>query len=215
MVRSDSRLGRRHPAAGAVIGVWTWTSRPYQPSSEALRWYERGVDALYSMTYETARKSLEQAVSVDPGFALAHASLARAYDELDYTDRAKDSMLRAVAAAQDRGSAEDDRKLRALQFMVSREYERAAPLVGRSKPRRLARTEPRPRSNRAGWPSRWKTPRPPPRHSVARSRSIRRTRRRNSVSASCSGGREARTNRPWRRSVKPKSSIEWRATSKA
>jgi serine/threonine protein kinase len=114
----------------AVIAVWSWTSRPYQPSSEALRWYERGVDALYSMTYETARKSLEQAVSVDPGFALAHASLARAYDELDYTDRAKDSMLRAVAAAQDsRLSDADDRKLRALQYMVSREYERALPLV--------------------------------------------------------------------------------------
>jgi len=114
----------------AVTAVWSWTSRPYQPSSEALRWYERGVDALYSMTYETARKSLEQAVSVDPGFALAHASLARAYDELDYTDRAKDSMLRAVAAAQDsRLSDADDRKLRALQYMVSREYERAVPLV--------------------------------------------------------------------------------------
>ena len=114
----------------AVIGVWSWTSRPYRPSAEALRWYERGVDALYSMTYETARKSLEQAVSVDPGFALAHASLARAYDELDYTDRAKDSMLRAVAAAQDsRLSDADDRQLRALQYMVSREYERAVPLV--------------------------------------------------------------------------------------
>src|SRR5688572_1944656 len=111
-------------------GVWTWTHRPYQPSSDALRWYERGVDALHSMTYETARKALEQAVSVDPAFALAHASLARAYDELDYTDRAKDSMLRAVAAAQDsRLTDADDRKLRALQFMVSRDYERAAPLV--------------------------------------------------------------------------------------
>ena len=114
----------------AVIGVWSWSHRPYRPASEALRWYERGMDALYSMTYETARKSLEQAVSIDPTFALAHASLARAYDELDYTDRAKDSMLRAVAAAQEsRLSPGDDRKLRALQFMVSRDYGRAAPLV--------------------------------------------------------------------------------------
>jgi tetratricopeptide (TPR) repeat protein len=114
----------------AGLGLWNWTHRPYQPSAEALRWYERGVNALYSMTYETARKSLEQAVTVDPAFALAHASLARAYDELDYTDRAKDSMLRAVAAAQDsRLSDDDDRMLRALQFMVSRDYQRAAPLV--------------------------------------------------------------------------------------
>src|SRR4030095_12285713 len=115
-------------AAGTVL--WTFTHRPYQTSSEALRWDERGVAAVYSMAYETARKSLEQAVTIDPAFALAHASLARAYDELDYTDRAKDSMLRAVAAAQDsRLSDADDRMLRALQFMVSRDYERAAPLV--------------------------------------------------------------------------------------
>jgi serine/threonine protein kinase len=114
----------------AGMSAWRWTHRPYQPSSEALRWYERGLNALYSMTYETARKSLEQAVSIDPAFALAHASLARAYDELDYTERAKDSMLRAVTAAQDsRLSDADDRLLRALQFMVSRDYERAAPLV--------------------------------------------------------------------------------------
>lgn len=114
----------------ASTALWTWTHRPYQASAEALRWYERGTNALYSMSYETARKSLEQAVSIDPAFALAHASLARAYDELDYTDRAKDSMLRAVAAAQDsRLSDADDRMLRAVQFMVSRDYARAAPLV--------------------------------------------------------------------------------------
>jgi serine/threonine protein kinase/tetratricopeptide (TPR) repeat protein len=113
-----------------ALGAWTWVSRPYQPSPEALRWYDRGVSALHSMTYETARKALERAVAVDPGFALAHASLARAYDELDYTDRAKDAMLRAIAAAQDSRLTEaDDRKLRALQFMVSRDYERAAPLM--------------------------------------------------------------------------------------
>ena len=68
--------------------------------------------------------------SADPAFAIAHATLARAYDELDYTERAKDSMLRAVAAAQEsRLTPEGERKLRAMQFMVSRDYQRAAPLV--------------------------------------------------------------------------------------
>jgi tetratricopeptide (TPR) repeat protein len=106
------------------------SQRSYQPPAEAQRAYALGVNALYSMTYETARKALEQSVAIDPSFALAHASLARAYDELDYTDRAKDAMLRAVAAAQEsRLSPADDRKLRALQFMVSRDYERAAPIV--------------------------------------------------------------------------------------
>jgi tetratricopeptide (TPR) repeat protein len=130
--RSDRLRGAVAALAllATTIGAWTWTHRPYQPPSDALEWYERGFDAMYSMTYETARRALERAVAIDPSFALAHAGLARAYDELDYTDRAKDSMLRAVAAAQEsRLSAADDRKLRALQFMVSRDYRRALPLV--------------------------------------------------------------------------------------
>jgi tetratricopeptide (TPR) repeat protein len=115
---------------GAAIGGWAWIHRPYQPLPEARRAYERGVNALHSMTYETARQALERSVSIDPAFALAHASLARAYDELDYTDRAKDSILRAIAAAQEsRLTGAGDRMLRALQFMVSRDYARAAPVV--------------------------------------------------------------------------------------
>jgi tetratricopeptide (TPR) repeat protein len=131
-----TRLDRLRASAAAILVVaaavvgWTWSHRSYQPLPDAQRAYERGVNALYSMTYETARKALEQSVAIDPTFALAHASLARAYDELDYTDRAKDSMLRAVAAAQESRLTEgDDRKLRALQSMVSRDYARAAPLV--------------------------------------------------------------------------------------
>ena len=82
------------------------------------------------MAYETARRALGQSVAADPAFAIAHATLARAYDELDYTERAKDSMLRAVAAAQEsRLTPDGERKLRAMQFMVSRDYQRAAPLV--------------------------------------------------------------------------------------
>jgi tetratricopeptide (TPR) repeat protein len=114
----------------AGISAWTWQYRPYEPKPDAIRSYQAGVDALYSMTYETARKALEQTVAIDPTFALAHASLARAYDELDYTDRAKDSMLRAVTAAQEsRLTPDDERRLRALRFMVSRDYERAVPVV--------------------------------------------------------------------------------------
>jgi tetratricopeptide (TPR) repeat protein/tRNA A-37 threonylcarbamoyl transferase component Bud32 len=135
-VRHWTRLDRIRAATAAVlvltavIAGWIWSQRSYQPPAEAQRAYALGVNALYSMTYETARKALEQSVAIDPSFALAHASLARAYDELDYTDRAKDAMLRAVAAAQEsRLSPADDRKLRALQFMVSRDYERAAPIV--------------------------------------------------------------------------------------
>jgi serine/threonine protein kinase len=125
----------RHLAVASLLvaaGVtgWMWTTRPYRPLPAAQPFYEAGVNALHSMTYETARKALERTVAIDPTFALAHASLARAYDELDYTDRAKDSMLRAVAAARDsRLTRADERQLRAMQFVVSRDYERALPFM--------------------------------------------------------------------------------------
>jgi tetratricopeptide (TPR) repeat protein len=114
----------------SLAGLWSRLHRPYQPFPIARQWYQKGVEALHSMTYETARRRFEQSVAADPKFALSHASLARAYDELDYTDLAKSSMLRAMAVAeQTRLSAADERKLHALQFMVSRDYERAAPLI--------------------------------------------------------------------------------------
>jgi len=127
-------LIRISAGAGAALvaggGVWMWLQRPYQPRPEALDWYRKGMAALHSMTFDTARKAFEQAVAADPEFALAHASLARAYDELDYSERAKESMLRALAAAQEtRISGKDQKRLRAMQFTVSREYDRAVPLL--------------------------------------------------------------------------------------
>jgi eukaryotic-like serine/threonine-protein kinase len=125
---------RASVTAGITLAFATllllWFHRPYHPPSAALRWYHSGVDALHSMTYETARRRFTQAVAADPSFALAYASLARAYDELDYSDLAKEWMLRAVALAQQtRLSDEDDRKFHALEFMVSRDYKDAAPLM--------------------------------------------------------------------------------------
>ncbi len=113
-------------AAGG--SVWIWTRRPYQPAPTALDWYQKGVAALHSMTFDAARKAFDQAVAADPKFALAHANLARAYDELDYSGRAKDSMLRAMTVEQEtRLSSTDETRLKALQFMISREYDRAVP----------------------------------------------------------------------------------------
>src|SRR5262249_7793634 len=111
--------------AGAAGGYWSWSHRPYQPAPGALDWYRLGEQALQSMTYETARKALEQAVAVDPRFALAYANLARAYQELEYSESAKDSLLRAIAIAEEtRLSRTDALRLRALQAEVSRDYER-------------------------------------------------------------------------------------------
>jgi len=115
---------------GAALMLWVLASRPYKPVPEALEWYQKGMAAMHSMTFEAARKAFEQSVTADPKFALAHAGLARAYDELDYSEKAKESMLHALAAAREtRISNLDESRLRALNLMVTRDYDQAFPLL--------------------------------------------------------------------------------------
>lgn len=86
-----------------VFGVWFLTrARPHQPTADAQRLYDMGVSALQEGTYYKASKILERAIAADDKFALAHARLAEAYTELDYTDKAKDQMLRASGLVTDR-----------------------------------------------------------------------------------------------------------------
>lgn len=116
-IRADAGMG---VCTAAAAELWRRGRRPYQAPPDAANWYRQGISALHSMAYEAARKAFEQAVAADPSFASAHAALARAYDELDYTERAKDQMLRAVTLAQEsRLSATDAVRLRALQFLVA------------------------------------------------------------------------------------------------
>ncbi|PWT95999.1 MAG: hypothetical protein C5B55_00560 [Blastocatellia bacterium] len=70
-----------------------WPKSYYQPSPAALTWYERGTDALRNGAYYQASKALEQAITIDSHYSLAHARLAQAWSELDYIDRAKDELL--------------------------------------------------------------------------------------------------------------------------
>jgi tetratricopeptide (TPR) repeat protein len=122
-IRASLGIGAPLVAGG---GIWIWALRPYQPEPAALDWYQKGLAALHSMTFESARRAFDQAVAADPKFALAHANLAMAYDELDYSEHAKESMVSAMAAAQEiRLSNSDRKRLRALQLMVSRDYDRA------------------------------------------------------------------------------------------
>ena len=86
----------------SLLGYWWWSrQRPHIPSAEAARWYEVGTNALRDGAYYQASKALEQAVKVDDKFALAHARLAEAWTELDYSDRAKDELLRVTTLVPD------------------------------------------------------------------------------------------------------------------
>jgi serine/threonine protein kinase/Flp pilus assembly protein TadD len=91
------------PSLGAATFVLLWLFWPSPtiatPSPTAMHWYEAGTEALREGTYHKASKALEQAIQTDDKFALAHARLAEAYAELDYTDKAKDQVIRAESLA--------------------------------------------------------------------------------------------------------------------
>jgi tetratricopeptide (TPR) repeat protein len=84
-----------------LVGMWLWwRSLPYRSTPEAERWYQAGLAALRDSAPASAARALERAVVADPGFALAHARLADVWDEIGYTEKAKEEMLRALAVAQ-------------------------------------------------------------------------------------------------------------------
>jgi serine/threonine protein kinase/Flp pilus assembly protein TadD len=86
----------------AALSVPVWRrATPYRPPPEALQWYERGTGALRDGTYYKASKELEQAITFDDKFALAHARLAEAWSELDYADKANREILRARSLVRD------------------------------------------------------------------------------------------------------------------
>ena len=72
---------------------------PYRPSAEAVNQYNNGVVSLHDGSYYEATKKLRQAIGVDNNFALAHARLAEAFNELDYSDQAKDEVIQAESLA--------------------------------------------------------------------------------------------------------------------
>ncbi|HEV7842985.1 MAG TPA: tetratricopeptide repeat protein, partial [Pyrinomonadaceae bacterium] len=67
--------------------------RAHVPNAEAKQAYDRGTEALRDGAFYRASKQLDNAVKADPDFALAHARLAEACMELDYSERAAQEML--------------------------------------------------------------------------------------------------------------------------
>ncbi len=65
-----------------------------QPKPEAVNLYNLGTEALRDGTSYKASKMLEDAVSLDNNFTIAHAKLAEAWAELDYLGRARNEMLK-------------------------------------------------------------------------------------------------------------------------
>jgi tetratricopeptide (TPR) repeat protein/predicted Ser/Thr protein kinase len=111
-------------AAGWFLSRWL-RPRPYEPTAEAAVWYAKGTDGLRNGAFLQATKALEQAVAYDPKFALAHARLAEAWNELDYTDKAKDEMLRVQSLVPNRSQLArmDALYLEGINATLTRDYE--------------------------------------------------------------------------------------------
>jgi serine/threonine protein kinase len=111
----------------AILAVWVvprfWPRTTHQPLPEAKRFYDKGTNDLRDGAYYQASKALEHAISLDDRFALAHARLAEAWTELDYSDRAKDELLRVTALVPDRSALPplDALYLKAVTSTVTRE----------------------------------------------------------------------------------------------
>lgn len=108
-----------------VFAVLWFRPKPYQPTAEAANWYEKGTDALRNGAFLQATKALDQAIAHDPKFALGHARLAEAWNEMDYADKAKDEMLRAQSLEPNRSrlARTDTLYLEAINATLTRDYE--------------------------------------------------------------------------------------------
>jgi len=111
------------PLAAWVL-IAAFKPRPHQPSAEAQKWYKIGSENLREGAYFKAIKPLQQAVSTDDNFALAHARLAEAWTELDYTERAQLELLRVHGLVPDRSSLEeaDGLYLDAIRATIMRDF---------------------------------------------------------------------------------------------
>jgi serine/threonine protein kinase/Tfp pilus assembly protein PilF len=109
------------------LAIWAiyyfWPRSYYQPSAAALHWYEQGTESLRNGAYYQASKALTQAIQIDDGYALAHARLAQAWAELDYSERAKDELLAATSQnVRSPLSPKDALYLDAIRATVTRKF---------------------------------------------------------------------------------------------
>lgn len=115
-------------AVWGASALWRRYYGGHKPSTEALRWYDKGLAAYRDNAFFQASRAFAQSVSVDDQFALAHARLAEALAELDAPDEAQQAMLRAEALQRAQGSSLsslDQLYLEAANASVARDTERA------------------------------------------------------------------------------------------
>jgi tetratricopeptide (TPR) repeat protein/predicted Ser/Thr protein kinase len=108
-----------------LVGLVLWQRPvPYKPTPEAKAFYDKGLDALRKGAFLQATKAFEQTLAKDANFALAHARLAEAWNELDYADNAKDEMLKVQQLVPNRSQLDKTERLYldAITATIARDY---------------------------------------------------------------------------------------------
>ncbi|MFN2491705.1 MAG: tetratricopeptide repeat protein [Pyrinomonadaceae bacterium] len=128
------RLSVGYVVAGLVlIGIFglgayrLMRPKPHLPSPESQRLYDHAVDSIREGAFFKASKLLQQAIHEDDQFALAHARLAEAWTELDFSDKAKDELIRANDLVPDRTILPpvEGMRLQAITNTVKRDFVKA------------------------------------------------------------------------------------------
>ncbi len=113
----------------ACTVLWFFVGRPRhrELAPDAAHWYTMGMTALREGSYLKATRLLNMVVERDPTYALAHAALADAWAELDFTEPAQREMLLASAPAEQRGLNDmEGRYIDAVRTTLIRDYSAAA-----------------------------------------------------------------------------------------
>ena len=114
-----------------IIGIWLaihfGTPTSHQPAPEARTWYDNGTRSMRAGAFYEASKQLEQAISIDDDFLLAHARLAQTYLELDNSDKAREELLRALSLVRDQPSisTQDSAYVDAVAATVGQQFSKA------------------------------------------------------------------------------------------
>ena len=114
----------------AAGGWWAWSAnRGLRPApADAMRWYQRGAEAIREGAYHSGQRALEEAVRLFPAYPIAHARLAEALAELDDERGAQAQLLRLSSVLPDESRLpEDDRlRLQGTRALVLRDLDSAA-----------------------------------------------------------------------------------------
>jgi tetratricopeptide (TPR) repeat protein/predicted Ser/Thr protein kinase len=98
------------------------------PAPAAETWYRKGLASLSDGAFLSATKAFTRALAIDGAYVMAHAHLAEAWWELDYSDRARDEMLRALPPGRSLSSLPlaDALHFEAIRATVTGDYKAAA-----------------------------------------------------------------------------------------